>query len=61
MKTNQDEEPRRASRTKIQFDLSDELTTQEVEEFEKSAEQAEASSLTEHFLNLTIRPGGTAV
>jgi hypothetical protein len=54
------EEPRRASRTKIQFDLSDELTPQEVEEFERSAEKAAAPNLTEHFLNLTIRPSGTA-
>ena len=45
----------RKSRTKIQFDLLDELTAEEVARFEASAREAKAKSLTEHFLNITLR------
>jgi hypothetical protein len=43
------------SRTRIQFDLADVLAPEEVEQFQKAAEEAGAKSLTEHFLNLTLR------
>jgi len=44
-----------ASQTKIVIDLADELTAEEIAEFEKSAQAAGAENLTEHFLNLTLR------
>jgi hypothetical protein len=40
----------------IRFDLADVLNPAELESFEKEAEKAEASNLTEHFLNITLRP-----
>lgn len=43
------------SRTRIQFDLADVLTAEELEKFQRAAEEAHAASLTEHFLNLTLR------
>jgi hypothetical protein len=46
---------RPASQTKIVIDLADELTAEEIAEFEKSAQAAGAENLTEHFLNLTLR------
>lgn len=49
------EEERPVSRTRIQFDLVDVLSREEVEQFEKAAEEAHAPNLTEHFLNLTLR------
>ena len=42
-------------KTRIQFDLSDELTPEEIAEFEASAAAAGAANLTEHFLNLVLR------
>lgn len=41
--------------TRIQFDLEKELKPEELEKFKQAAEKAGAESLTEHFLNLTIR------
>jgi hypothetical protein len=48
------------SQTKIVIDLADELTADEIAAFEKSAKAAGAESLTEHFLNLTLRQDTTA-
>lgn len=42
------------SQTRILFDLADELTTEEIEKFEAAAKES-GESLTEHFLNLTLR------
>ena len=39
----------------VQFDLAKELTAEELEKFQAAAEAAGAKSLTEHFLNLTLR------
>lgn len=41
--------------TRIQFDLEKELRPEELEKFIQAAEQAGAPTLTDHFLNLTIR------
>lgn len=41
--------------TRIQFDLEKELKPEELEKFKIAAEKAGAETLTEHFLNLTIR------
>lgn len=43
------------SKTLIRFDLADELTAEEIEKFEAAAKEAGAESITEHFLNLTLR------
>ncbi len=43
------------SETRIVFDLSDELAPAEIEQFHEAAAAAGAPSLTEHFLNLTLR------
>jgi hypothetical protein len=43
------------SKTRVVFDLRDELTPEEIAAFEASAQAAGAASLTEHFLNLTLR------
>ena len=43
------------SRTRIQFDLADVLTAEEIEKFQRAAAEAGAANLTEHFLNLTLR------
>lgn len=43
------------SRTRVVFDLRDELTIEEIAKFERSAKEAGAASLTDHFLNLTLR------
>lgn len=45
----------RASGTRILFDLKDHLTAAELEKFQKAAANAGAPSLTDHFLNLTLR------
>jgi hypothetical protein len=49
------------SQTRILFDLSDELTADEIEKFEAAAKAA-GETITEHFLNLTLRlqKGGRA-
>lgn len=44
------------SKTVIRFDLADVLTPEELASFEKEAEKARAASLTDHFLNITLRP-----
>ena len=43
------------SRTRVVFDLRDVLSDDELERFEASAREAGAPSLTDHFLNLTLR------
>lgn len=43
------------SRTRIVFDLRDVLSEAELERFQAAAKEAGAESLTEHFLNLTLR------
>lgn len=45
----------RNSGTRILFDLSEELRPEELEKFKDAANRAGANSLTDHFLNLTIR------
>lgn len=45
----------RESKTLIRFDLSDELTPEEIAKFEAAAKEAGAENITEHFLNLTLR------
>jgi hypothetical protein len=52
---NTEQEDRPQSRTRILFDLADVLAPEEVEQFQRAAEEAGAKSLTEHFLNLTLR------
>ena len=47
------------SRTLISFDLGEVLTPQELSRFRAAAKAAKAKSLTDHFLNLTLRPNGT--
>lgn len=49
------EETKPASKTRILFDLRDELTAEELEAFEAAAKAAGAANITEHFLNLTLR------
>jgi hypothetical protein len=44
-----------ASRTRIIFDLRDELTPEEIAQFEDNAAKAGSANLTEHFLSLTLR------
>lgn len=43
------------SRTRIVFDLADELTPEQIAAFEAKAKDAGAKDLTEHFLNITLR------
>jgi hypothetical protein len=43
------------TRTQIKFDLAAEITAEELAKFEESAAAAGAESLTEHFLNLSLR------
>lgn len=43
------------SKTRILFDLADELTPEQIAAFEAAAAEAGAESITEHFLNLTLR------
>jgi hypothetical protein len=43
------------SKTRVVFDLRDELTAEEIAAFEASAAAAGAATLTEHFLNITLR------
>jgi hypothetical protein len=49
------EETVSGSRTRVVFDLRDVLSDDELERFEASAREAGAPSLTDHFLNLTLR------
>lgn len=49
------EVPNQNSKTLVRFDLADELTPEEIAKFEAAAKAAGAESLTEHFLNLTLR------
>ena len=55
MTTKAKNDEKAVSRTRIQFDLADVLTAEELEKFQRAAEEAQAPSLTEHFLNLTLR------
>lgn len=48
--TTADESP-----TKVIFDLAQVLTAEELASFQQSAKEAGAATLTEHFLNLTLR------
>jgi len=41
--------------TRVEFDLAKVLTADELEKFVAASKAAGASSLTEHFLNLTLR------
>jgi hypothetical protein len=42
-------------RTEVRFDLAAVVTAEELERFKESARAAGAASLTEHFLNLTLK------
>jgi hypothetical protein len=55
MTTDSDSPTARPSKTLVTFDLSDELTPEEIAMFEASAKAAGAQDITEHFLNLTLR------
>jgi hypothetical protein len=55
MKINEPETNQTESRTRIVFDLKDILTADELEQFLRSAEEAHAPNLREHFLNITLR------
>lgn len=46
------------SRTRISFDLRDVLTSDELAKFRNAAKESKAKSLTEHFVNLTLKPQG---
>lgn len=48
-------ETKPASQTRIQFDLADELTPEDIARFQAAAEAAGAENLTKHFLDLTLR------
>ena len=50
-----DPNPTTESRTKVIFDLRDELTDEEISQFENAATEAGADSITEHFLNIALR------
>ena len=54
MTINNTETPK-ISRTRIVFDLEDVLTVEELSQFQASANEAGARSLTEHLLNVTLR------
>jgi len=43
------------TKTLVSFDLAQVLKPEEVEKFELAAKQAGAKTLTEHFLNITLR------
>lgn len=47
--------PKNPSRTRIVFDLADELSPEEIAAFEARAKEAGAKNLTEHFLNIALR------
>lgn len=53
MKTATQSAPR--SRTRIEFDLKDILSAEELTKFQESAKKAGAPNVTEHFLNITLR------
>lgn len=55
MNINEHEDIETPSRTRIVFDLKDILTAEELEQFLRSAEEAHAPNLREHFLNITLR------
>lgn len=42
-------------KTEIRFDISDELTPEEISQFQLNAAAAGAHDLTEYFLDLTLR------
>lgn len=50
-----EENNQKTSKTLIRFDLADELTAEEIERFEEAAKESGAESITEHFLNITLR------
>ena len=54
MNTIDADRPASATKTKILFDLADELKPEEIAAFAAAAEAA-GETLTEHFLNLTLR------
>jgi len=47
--------PKPTRRTKIAIDLKEVLSGTELEKFQSTAARAQAPTLTEHFLNETIR------
>lgn len=53
MTTNEETQP--VDETEIRFDLRSVCTAEEIERFKQAAEDARAASLTEHFINLTLR------
>lgn len=53
--TNIPTKPQPEPKTRILFDLADELSAEEIAKFEAAAKAAGAENLTEHFLNLTLR------
>ena len=55
MTTDADHPAPADSKTQINFDLADVLDPAELEKFRAAAAEAGAPSLTEHFLDLTLR------
>lgn len=53
--TNSEKPPQIANNTRILIDLSKELTPEELAAFKQAAADAGAPTLTDHFLNLTLR------
>lgn len=52
---NQPTNHARSGGTRIIFDLKEHLTASELEKFSEAANAAGAPTLTDHFLNLTLR------
>jgi hypothetical protein len=53
--TTMNEPTETTSPTRIEFDLAKVLTAEELAKFKAAAQAAGAASLTEHFLNITLR------
>ncbi len=47
--------PTKPTKTLISFDLAAVLEPKEIERFKQAADAAGAKSLTEHFINITLR------
>ena len=55
MNTPTNTTPETSSPTRIEFDLAKVLTPEELSKFTDAAKAAGAETLTEHFLNITLR------
>lgn len=50
-----DNQEEKKVRTEIRFDLAEVVSEEELERFKENAREAGARSLTEHFVNLTLK------